>query len=160
MHRKFKKILTEYKKESTKIHRHSSLKIDKITKEAWKKTYDILKNDYLYRFHKKPENSHVETINLVHHYVSEAVLPPIIEKLEEEIIINRRKHDLILNAIETMLEILSDSSKSPSPTLKKEKRSTVTANPKKKTVTKKKTTQTKKKKGTANKKTVSKKSKK
>ncbi len=111
MQKQFQKILTEYRKEINKIKHHSSNKEDRVSSEAWKKTHELLKSDYIYNFHKNPDKDRVEMINLIHHYVAEAVLPPILEKIEEEIIINRMRHELAMKAIHDILELLSEEIK-------------------------------------------------
>ena len=107
MQRKFKQILAEYTKQSIRLKHHYEDNIDQVRSEAWSETHKVLKNKYLFTFQSNPDRDTVERINLIHHYVAETLLPPIVEKLEEEIIINRQRHELAVRAIEQILQALS-----------------------------------------------------
>jgi vacuolar-type H+-ATPase subunit E/Vma4 len=111
MEKKFKSILKAYQKEISHIRHHSKAATDAITKEAISKTHEALKNNYTYKFHKEPTKERMEIINLIQHYVSEAILPPILKKVEDQIVVLNKEHELIMKMIETILETLSNEKK-------------------------------------------------
>jgi hypothetical protein len=75
MRQKLRKILHDYKVDAFKFsHDHENL--DQISKEALTYSDDVLQNAYKFHFHKLPDASRAEIINMIQNYTVEALLPP------------------------------------------------------------------------------------
>ncbi|HHI80938.1 MAG TPA: hypothetical protein ENK02_13295 [Planctomycetes bacterium] len=107
MRKKLKQILHDYKVNAYKLS-HSSDPVENLTKEALDISSDVLKNAYTYHFHKLPDASRVEIINMINNYTLEAILPPIVEKIMHRIVVLEKEHENLLQMITKIVEVLDE----------------------------------------------------
>lgn len=107
MKQKFAEALKTFKKEIYKVE-HDPNELNQLTQDALHITEDALDNAYHYHFHKLPDASRVEVINMVNNYVLEALLPPIVEKMSKRHLLLERKLDLLVHLMEDALERIGD----------------------------------------------------
>ncbi len=107
MKTKLKNILHRYKVEAFKAT-HSRQSLEDVTKECLDISENVLKNAYHYHFHRLPDATRVEIINMINNYTLEALLPPIIEKVMRRVVMLERQHELLLETITEILEALSE----------------------------------------------------
>lgn len=103
MQRKFAEALRTYRKEVYKVD-HDADQLKEITKDALTLTKDALDNAYHYHFHKLPDASRAEVINMINNYTLEALLPPIVEKINKRQLVQERKLELLVSLLEEALE--------------------------------------------------------
>ena len=109
MRQKLRKILHQYKVDAFKFsHDHESL--DEVAKEALTYSDDVLHNAYKFHFHKLPDASRAEIINMIQNYTVEALLPPVVEKIMQRIVIVEKQQNRMLEMIESMIDELDDES--------------------------------------------------
>jgi hypothetical protein len=104
---KFAEALKSFRKEVYKVE-HDHNELSSITKDALHITEDALDNAYHYHFHKLPDASRAEIINMVNNYTLEALLPPVVEKITKRQLILERKLDLLVNLLEQALARIGD----------------------------------------------------
>jgi len=104
---KFAEAFKTFKKEVYKVE-HDPSELDSLTKDALNITEDALDNAYHYHFHKLPDASRAEVINMVNNYTLEALLPPIVEKISKRQLLLERKLDLLVSLMEDALDRIGD----------------------------------------------------
>tara|TARA_B100000959_G_scaffold222624_1_gene235713 strand:+ start:423 stop:752 length:330 start_codon:yes stop_codon:yes gene_type:complete len=104
---KFAEAIKSYKKDVFRVE-HDPSELEKLTEESLHFTEDALDNAYHYHFHKLPDASRAEIINMVNNYVLEALLPPVVEKLTRRQLVTERKLELLVHLLEEALERLDD----------------------------------------------------
>lgn len=107
MKQKFAEAFKTFKKEVYKVE-HDPSELDSLTKDALNITEDALDNAYHYHFHKLPDASRAEVINMVNNYTLEALLPPIVEKISKRQLLLERKLDLLVSLMEDALDRIGD----------------------------------------------------
>lgn len=107
MKQKFAEALKTFKKEVFKVE-HDPNELEQLTKDALNITEDALDNAYHYHFHKLPDASRAEVINMVNNYTLEALLPPIVEKISKRQLLLERKLDLLVSLMEEALDKIGD----------------------------------------------------
>lgn len=112
MHEKFKQLLHDYKLEVFH-NEHDKKSIEEITGECLHLTEAILEDKFHYHFHKLPDANRAEIINMINNYTREAILPPVVEKLVQRQVVLERRIQALDAFIEKMLEVLSESPKTP-----------------------------------------------
>lgn len=103
MQKKFAEALKAYRKEVYKVE-HDADQLKALTQDALNLTEDSLDNAYHYHFHKLPDASRAEVINMINNYTLEALLPPIVEKINKRQLMVERKLDLLVSLLEEALE--------------------------------------------------------
>ena len=103
MQQKFAEALHTYQKEVYKVE-HDPAELKKLTDDALHFAEETLDNAYHYHFHKLPDASRVEIINMINNYTLEALLPPIVEKLTRRQLLVERKLELLVHLMEDALE--------------------------------------------------------
>jgi DNA-nicking Smr family endonuclease len=106
--RKFAEALKTFRKEVYKVE-HDTAQLKEITKDALHRTEDSLDNAYHYHFHKLPDASRAEVINMINNYTLEALLPPIVEKINKRQLVLERKLDLLVHLLEEALEKINSN---------------------------------------------------
>ena len=106
MHRKFKEILHEYKKEVFHAQ-HDRSSLEEMTTEVLVATQGVMQEKFSYHFHKLPDADRAEIINMINNYVREAILPPVIEKILQRQLMQERRVDAIEHMMSEVLEVLS-----------------------------------------------------
>lgn len=107
MKQKFAEALKSFKKEVYKVE-HDPGELTQLTKDALHITEDALDNAYTYHFHKLPDASRAEVINMVNNYTLEALLPPIVEKISKRQLLLERKLDLLVALMENALDKIGE----------------------------------------------------
>lgn len=103
MQKKFAEALKAYRKEVYKVE-HDADQLKELTTDALNLTEDSLDNAYHYHFHKLPDASRAEVINMINNYTLEALLPPIVEKINKRQLMVERKLDLLVSLLEEALD--------------------------------------------------------
>ncbi|MFK5955792.1 MAG: hypothetical protein QM477_05015 [Planctomycetota bacterium] len=103
MQKKFAEALKTFRKEVYKVE-HDADQLKELTNDALDLTEDSLDNAYHYHFHKLPDASRAEVINMINNYTLEALLPPIVEKINKRQLMVERKLDLLVSLLEEALE--------------------------------------------------------
>ena len=106
MHRKFKSILHDYKKEVFHAQ-HDRSSLEELTSEVLVATQDVMREKFSYHFHKLPDADRAEIINMINNYVREAILPPVVEKILHGQVLQDRRIDAIEHMMSQILEVLS-----------------------------------------------------
>jgi len=106
VHKKFEELLHQYKKDVFNLQ-HNHKDVDSITKECMVLCEDVLRQKYHYHFHRLPDANRAEIINMINNYTREAILPPVVEKIAQRLVLQDRRLDAMQHLIETMLEVLS-----------------------------------------------------
>ena len=106
MHRKFKEILHQYKKEVFHAQ-HDRNSLEEMTTEVLVATQDVMAEKFSYHFHKLPDADRAEIINMINNYVREAILPPVVEKIMHSQLMQERRIDAIEHMMAEVLEVLS-----------------------------------------------------
>ena len=104
MHRKFKKLLHDYK---VNLFHEVYDNVQELTNECMAVTEEVLNQKYHYHFHKLPDANRAEIINMINNYTREAILPPVVEKLVERQIANERRVVALEKLLEQVLSTLS-----------------------------------------------------
>jgi hypothetical protein len=104
---KFAEAIKSYKKDVFKVE-HDPAQLSLLIKDSLEFTEDALDNAYHYHFHKLPDASRAEIINMVNNYVLEALLPPIVEKMTRRQLLNERKLELLVHLLEDALDRIDD----------------------------------------------------
>ncbi len=107
MKRKFAEALRTFKKEVYKVE-HDHDELENLTKDALDFTEEALDNAYHYHFHKLPDASRAEIINMINNYVVEALLPPVVEKISRRQLLLERKLELLVQLLEDALDRIGD----------------------------------------------------
>lgn len=108
MKKKFAEALKTYKKEVFRVE-HDPEELRTLTREAMHYTEDTLDNAYHFHFHKLPDASRVEVINMINNYTLEALLPPIVEKISKRQLVLERKVELLVRLLEEALDRIGES---------------------------------------------------
>lgn len=106
MHKKFEKLLHQYKVD-TFNQEHSKTSVEDLTSECLHVADEVLSQKYHYHFHKLPDANRAEIINMINNYTREAILPPIIEKLVHRQVVMEKRFAALVQLLEQMLEELS-----------------------------------------------------
>jgi len=110
LHRKFQKLLHEYK-----VHvfhaEHDKASVEDISNECLHITEEVLEQKYHYHFHKLPDADRAEIINMINNYTREAILPPVVEKLVLRQVKLERRFEALLELTQQVLELLSTDPK-------------------------------------------------
>ena len=106
MQAKFKELLHQYKLEVFHTE-HDKRSAQEITTECLHLTEDVLKQKVHFHFREIPDKSRAEIVNLIHDYVREALLPPVVEKLVHRQVVLEKRLTALLHLTEKILETLS-----------------------------------------------------
>ena len=106
MHRKFKELLHEYKKEVFHAE-HDKQSVSEQAAHCMHITEEVLAHNFKYHFHQLPDANRAEIINMINNYTREALLPPIVEKLVKRQVALENRITALSHLTERMLELLS-----------------------------------------------------
>jgi len=104
--RRLKELLHEYKRDTYRMT-HSPDSLDAITKQCVAIASEVMKDKFHYHFRKLPDANRAEIINMIHNYTTEALLPPILEKIISRQLLMERKLDRTINLLERALEAVT-----------------------------------------------------
>ncbi len=108
MQETFRRLLHEYRVDTFKAT-HSPEQVQERTKEALRLCQEAMHQVFRFHFHDVPDPDRAETLNLIHDYAVEALLPPIVERVIERELILEKKHELSMRLVERILEVLSEN---------------------------------------------------
>lgn len=108
MKQKFKEALKTFRMEVYKVE-HDPTELEHLTEDALAVTKDSLDNAYKYHFHKLPDASRAEVINMINNYTLEALLPPIVEKVVKRQLLLERKLELLVGLMEEALDKIGEN---------------------------------------------------
>ena len=106
MHRQFKELLHDYKRNVFQIAHHKK-DVESITRECVHITEDVLQQHYTYHFNKLPDANRAEIINMINNYTREALLPPVVERMVHRQVRLEHRIEALEKFIAQMLETLS-----------------------------------------------------
>lgn len=109
MQRKFQQLLHKYKVEIFHAE-HDKKSAEEISSECLHLAEDVLKSKYHYHFHKVPDASRAEIINMINNYVRDAILPPVVEKIVKRQVLLEKRVAAQQHLLEQILETLSADS--------------------------------------------------
>lgn len=108
MKESFQNMLKNYRKSSFKMyHEHRDVR-DELMEISKDITKEMLAQNFQYTFHKEPNEERAEIFNMIYNFTTEALLPPILEKVNERIVILEKRHEMLLDMVEEILEVLSE----------------------------------------------------
>ncbi len=108
MKESFQAMLKNYRKTSFKMyHEHKDVR-NQLLAEAKNLAKEQLSQKFQYTFHKDPTEERAEIFNMIYNFTTEALLPPILEKINERIVILEKRHEMLLNMVVEALEVLSE----------------------------------------------------
>ena len=108
MKQKFAEALRSYRKELFRVE-HDPSELQDLTKDALHIAEEALDNAYHYHFHKLPDASRAEIINMINNYTLEAILPPVVEKITKRQLMLERKLELLVHLLEDALDRIDSS---------------------------------------------------
>ncbi len=114
MKKKFKDLLHRYKVEAFKVS-HNSDQIPEIAQEIAQFTEETLKGAYHYQFHEDPDPERIATFNMIKNFTLEALLPPVLERITQRIVVLEKQHSELVRLVDEILEVLSDDEGSQEP---------------------------------------------
>ncbi|MEW6743423.1 MAG: hypothetical protein AB1486_11755 [Planctomycetota bacterium] len=79
-----------------------------VEREAETLVRDLLSQEFHYHFHREVDPHRAESINLIHWYASEALLPPVLRKIAERILVLEKRAELHLEFMRRTLELVSE----------------------------------------------------
>ncbi|GAB4154301.1 MAG: hypothetical protein Fur0037_22930 [Planctomycetota bacterium] len=112
MKKKFKDALHKYKVEAFKIS-HRAEDVEELAQEILTTTEQALENAYRFHFHQDPSPHRIETMNLIKHFVLEALLPPVLEKVMRRVVILEKQHAQLVGLLDSILKMLSEDENNP-----------------------------------------------
>ncbi len=108
MQESFKNLLKNYKKNSFKLYHETKDVREELLEEAKQYTEQLLSQKFQYSFHKEPTKERAEILNMIYNFTTEALLPPLLEKITERIIILEKRHEMLLDIVIQGMEVLSE----------------------------------------------------
>ena len=115
MKKQFKDALHRYKVEAYKVSHHGP-EADALTREIAAHTKEALDNAYHFDFHKFHQDASPATVasfDRIRHFTTEAILPPVVEKLMHRIVVLEKQHAQLVNLLDQVLEMLSEDEVAP-----------------------------------------------
>ncbi len=100
-------ILHEYKKECYLLEHRSTDQTD-VEKTTERLVEGILSQNFHYHFHKPVNRERAETLGLIENYTREAVLPPVVGKLAERIVLLEKRYEAGVRALERLLLLIGE----------------------------------------------------
>ncbi len=106
MKKKLKDALHRYKVESFKLTHHG-LDVAAVSKEILEATHVALQNAYHLHFEKNANPEQAETFRMVKTFVTEALLPPVLEKVMRRITAIEKQQSHMVDLLSELMEALS-----------------------------------------------------
>jgi hypothetical protein len=104
-------VLHDYKKECFFLE-HRSGTHEQVEQETRKIVKELLAIPHHFQFHTQPTPERAEILNLIEDYVREAVLPPILNRLVERLLVIERRHQAGVRALERFSNLFEESAQS------------------------------------------------
>jgi len=100
-------FLHNYHKAVFELEHNKSL-VDARREQAEGIVHELLDQKFHYHFHQKVDTDRAETIQLIHNYCREALLPPVVGRLAERVLLLEQRHAKSLELVEMVLEKFSE----------------------------------------------------
>lgn len=100
-------ILHDYKKECYFIEHRSGVH-EQVAHETQRVVKELLTLSHHYEFHQKPTPERAEILNMIENYVREAILPPILNRLVERILVLDRRHQAGVRCLERLIGLFEE----------------------------------------------------
>lgn len=107
MKKKLKDALHRYKVESFKLAHHG-LDLAEVNKEILEATKVALQNSYRLHFEKNSSPQSIETFTMVKTFVTEALLPPVVEKVMRRVTALEKQQAQMVALLGELMEALSE----------------------------------------------------
>lgn len=107
MKKKLKDALHRYKVESFKLSHHG-LDVAEVSKEILDATQVALQNAYCLHFEKNANPQQADTFRMVKTFVTEALLPPVLEKVMRRITAVEKQQTQMVELLGELMEALSE----------------------------------------------------
>jgi len=104
---KLREFLHDYRLNCYKLA-HDPGAVQSLEKEAKLLVDHILSQNFHYHSHGQVDPNRAETMNMVHWYVTEAIMPPVLSKLSSRIVLLQRRQELAMEMFQKMLNYLSE----------------------------------------------------
>jgi len=69
---------------------------------------EVLDQKFHYHLHQKVDEQRVEMIQLIYNYCREAILPPVVQRFAERIVVLERRQQLAMEFVERVIDALAD----------------------------------------------------
>lgn len=100
-------ILHEYKKECYLLEHHDPEHED-VVKERERVVADILASNFHYHFHKPPNQERAEILGMIENYTREAVLPAVLDKVVERIVLLEKRQQAGTRCLERLIGLMEE----------------------------------------------------
>lgn len=97
-------ILHDYKKECFQ-YQHST-EHDVVAREATRLVDEVLAQNFHFHVHKPLNPERAEILGMIENYTREAVLPPVVNKLAERVVLLEKRHEAAIKAMERLLQLI------------------------------------------------------
>jgi hypothetical protein len=105
--KKFHDLLHQYKVEAFKISHNKQVDED-LTAEVKVFIEKALNDEFRYHFHREPSAERLETFQMIKNFTTEALMPPIIDRIMRRVIALEKQHELMVDLVDGLLKALSD----------------------------------------------------
>ena len=99
-------FLRDYRKEVFALE-HKEENVTARSAAAQKFAEEMLDQRFHYHFHQKVDPDRAETIQLIHNYCREALLPPVVTRIAERVLLLEQRHLATIGFVECVLEKLA-----------------------------------------------------
>ena len=110
MHRvdreKVREILHDYKKECYQ-YEHSEAH-ESVERDTRRLVEDVLTQNFHFHLHKPVNPESAEILSMIENYTREAVLPPVVSKLTERIVLLEKRQEAVVNAMGKLAALMED----------------------------------------------------
>jgi flagellar motor switch protein FliG len=98
-------ILHDFKKECYLLEHRSGLH-DQVEQEVQRTVRELLSLSHRYEFHRQPTKERAEIFNMIENYTREAVLPPILNRLVERMVVLEGRQAAGVRCIERLIHVI------------------------------------------------------
>lgn len=95
-------VLHDYRRAVFELE-HDEARVLERKEKAKQFTNEVLDQKFHYHFHQKVDAQRAETIQLIHNYCREALLPPVLERLAEREFLLEERHQHALQMVERVM---------------------------------------------------------
>ncbi|MFO0984743.1 MAG: hypothetical protein U1E76_23965 [Planctomycetota bacterium] len=104
---KLREFLHDYRLSCYKLA-HDPVAVQTLEKDAKVLVDQILAQNFHYHPHRQVDANRAEMMNVVHWYVTESILPPVLSKLANRIALLQKRQELAMEMFQNMLNYLSE----------------------------------------------------
>ena len=101
-------VLHDYKKECFLLEHRSGLH-EQVEKETQRAVKDLLSVPHHFEFNQPPTPERAEMLNLIENYTREAILPPILHRLVERMLVLERRQAAAVRCFERLVGLFEES---------------------------------------------------